>query len=262
MQTSISGRYQALIFSLSDCNSLRFRRHETTVIERSGSRLILQEVKQLQDADEQDHAGLPKRLTPSQDLMRYRRVQRVASVPMLLDAAGPLRRPAADIAGLRDAEIDPELAQELNQPLPGSRLQGTATTTKRREPPKRRESLKCLLKLDQYHFNEDVSTLDAVEALGFQPGDENTSVETTVGSAQDILTADGRSSVLLAASPALPQSMRRLKWTIEDYQLIKQLHKGYASDVYQVRPMRHARHMQAIVLMPLLMAFRQWWWGE
>lgn len=219
------------------------------MIERSGSRLILKEVKQLQAAaDEQDDqvlGGSNGRLTPD-DVLRYRRVQRVASVPMLLDAGGQMQRPAADVAGLRDAEIDPELASELNQQLPGSRLHGTANALAnrpRRAPPKRRESLKCLLKLDQYKFNEDVSTLDAVEALGLEPGEERTSTSddpTAVGSAQDILTADGRTSVLLAASPALPHSMRRLKWTVEDYQLVKQLHKGYASDVYQVSACMHA----------------------
>lgn len=41
-------------------------------------------------------------------------------------------------------------------------------------------------------------------------------------------------SNILAVSPALPNAMRRVKWSLDDYVLLKQLHKGYASDVFHV----------------------------
>lgn len=39
---------------------------------------------------------------------------------------------------------------------------------------------------------------------------------------------------LLAVSTALPPKMRRYRWCADDYELIRHLHKGYASNVYQV----------------------------
>jgi hypothetical protein len=45
----------------------------------------------------------------------------------------------------------------------------------------------------------------------------------------------GSESNVLAVSLKLPVRMRRVKWSINDYQLLKQLHKGYASEVFQVR---------------------------
>eukprot|EP00798_Chlamydomonas_sp_ICE-L_P019410 gene19410-26068_t len=43
--------------------------------------------------------------------------------------------------------------------------------------------------------------------------------------------ADG--SNVLAVSTRLPPKMRRTKWALSDYQLMKKLHKGYASEVFQ-----------------------------
>lgn len=56
--------------------------------------------------------------------------------------------------------------------------------------------------------------------------------------AQDIINTNGTTTSILAVSSALPHRMRRPRWSLDDYQLLKQLHKGYASDVYQVRRRR------------------------
>ncbi|GIL76510.1 hypothetical protein Vretimale_6031 [Volvox reticuliferus] len=159
-----------------------------------------------------------------------RKPNRVASLPMLLDGGLP-RAPPPTVAA--DAP-----APEYAGPQEPER--------KQRRPPKRSESLKYLLHLDQYRFNQDVSVQEAREAAcGLAPGEGGAdgSVGATVGSAsasvqgslEDIISADGSTNSILAVSSALPARMRRPRWSLEDYQLLKQLHRGYASDVYQAR---------------------------
>ena len=48
------------------------------------------------------------------------------------------------------------------------------------------------------------------------------------------VAAAGAESNVLAVSLKLPVHMRRSVWSLEDFQLQKQLHKGYASEVYKV----------------------------
>ncbi|GIL64071.1 hypothetical protein Vafri_18046 [Volvox africanus] len=159
-----------------------------------------------------------------------RKPNRVASLPMLLDGGLP-RAPPPTVAA--DAP-----APEYAGPQEPER--------KQRRAPKRSESLKYLLHLDQYRFNQDVSVQEAREAAcGLVPGEgvADGNGGTTAGSAsasvqgslEDIISADGTTNSILAVSAALPARMRRPHWSLEDYQLLKQLHRGYASDVYQAR---------------------------
>jgi len=57
----------------------------------------------------------------------------------------------------------------------------------------------------------------------------------SITSCPGIMTKPRKSSNVLAVSEALPPAMRRSMWSLADYQLTKQLHKGYASDVFQAR---------------------------
>jgi len=44
---------------------------------------------------------------------------------------------------------------------------------------------------------------------------------------------ESQQSNLLVACPDLPAPMKRIIWSIDDYQLVKHVHHGYASDVYE-----------------------------
>ncbi|KAG2437895.1 hypothetical protein HXX76_005512 [Chlamydomonas incerta] len=139
---------------------------------------------------------------------------RVASLPMLLDGGMP-RAPRPQVAA---------------EGLPEPEYTGPQEPEKRvRRPPKRSESLKYLLHLDQYSFNPDVSVSEAREVAA------GGVAVTPQGQLEDIISANGSSTSILAVSSALPHRMRRPRWSLDDYQLLKQLHKGYASDVYQAR---------------------------
>ncbi|KXZ48406.1 hypothetical protein GPECTOR_28g813 [Gonium pectorale] len=143
-----------------------------------------------------------------------RPVNRVASLPLLLDGGLP-RAPRPFVAD--DAPTPEHTGPQEPETRP-------------RRPPKRAESLKYLLHLDQYGFNQDVSVQEAREAAA--AGGAGAIAQ---GSLEDIISADGSTSSILAVSPALPARMRRPHWSLADYQLLKQLHRGYASDVYQAR---------------------------
>ncbi|KAG2449847.1 hypothetical protein HYH02_005370 [Chlamydomonas schloesseri] len=139
---------------------------------------------------------------------------RVASLPMLLDGGMP--RPPR-----------PHMAEEG---LPEPEYAGPQEPEKRvRRPPKRSESLKYLLHLDQYSFNQDVSVSEARQVA------TGGVTITPQGQLEDIINTNGTSTSILAVSSALPHRMRRPRWSLDDYQLLKQLHRGYASDVYQAR---------------------------
>ncbi|GLC75256.1 hypothetical protein PLESTF_001614000 [Pleodorina starrii] len=161
-----------------------------------------------------------------------RKPNRVASLPMLLDGGLPRAPPPMVAADAPPPEYaGPQEPQER----------------KVRRPPKRSESLKYLLHLDQYRFNPDVSVQEAREAAcgaaaaaaGAAGGGGSAAAAAAAasvqGSLEDIISADGTTNSILAVSSALPTRMRRPLWSLEDYQLLKQLHRGYASDVYQAR---------------------------
>ncbi|GFR50571.1 hypothetical protein Agub_g12845, partial [Astrephomene gubernaculifera] len=226
-----------------------------------------------------------------------RKPNRVASLPMLLDG-GVMSRPPAPFANPHDDGISAAPVSAA-----ASQQEAAAAAAERRPPrrlPKRSESLKYLLNLDQYRFNQDVSVQEAREAAcglladpsaaasssrsasrnasgtGMLPaggsgggsshlsGSINTGVTLASslaadkaasalgsgsshhqhhhhqhsplqhqGSLEDIISTDGTTTSILAVSPALPARMRRPRWSLEDYQLLKQLHRGYASDVFQ-----------------------------
>ncbi len=237
-------------------------RFETTIIERQGSTVVLHGVITMKpdSDDEADDCDAPSRQaslqatpsphrpgshSPASTSSRYiptlsppnpspgnqaslpappaafrRKPNRVASLPTLLDAAGGRAMPRAPQPFLPNDVPEPEF---IGPQEPERR---------RRRPPNRSESLKYLLNLDQYGFNQDVSVHDAREASG---------QVTPQGSLEDIMSADGKTYSILAVSAALPHRMRRPRWSVNDYVLLKQLHHGYASDVYQVgaRVWRH-----------------------
>ncbi|MEW5311311.1 MAG: hypothetical protein WDW38_003038 [Sanguina aurantia] len=131
-------------------------------------------------------------------------------------------------------------------PLPGLDVSGpmgtptqqqpaTTSTQPRIQPPRARpkDSLKYRLKLDQYHFNEDLSVLDARHSMIDELADVPENVMQPPAASGQMSMASGIG--LLAVSTALPPKMRRYRWCADDYELIRHLHKGYASNVYQAR---------------------------
>ncbi|PNH05413.1 hypothetical protein TSOC_008318 [Tetrabaena socialis] len=139
-----------------------------------------------------------------------RQPNRVASLPLLLDSS-----PKCTVRRLGSEEV----------PLP--ECAGSQAEQRLRRPPRRADSLKYLLSLDKYSFNPDVSVQPAREAACDEATPE--------GVLEGIISASGTSTSILAVSPALPPKMRRLRWGLADYWLLKRLHKGYASDVFQAR---------------------------
>lgn len=213
-------------------------RFQTTVVERQGSMLILHGVKQMradsdvdEDEDAQDAHPNPDMHSPAaaspgaqqqpEAPPGPRRLNRMASLPMMLDG----RR------GLLAA--DPAQPSDGSQAASPSGYSGQSPAGHHRQPGRRRDSLKALLSLDQYGFNEDVDIKEAQEAL--RNSGDNGDRPPSTGTLEDIIGTDGRVTAVVAVSEALPLKMRRRQWRLDDYVLLKQMHKGYASDVYQAR---------------------------
>lgn len=122
----------------------------------------------------------------------------------------------------------------------------------------RNSSLKGLLHLEQYTFVSDYNVDLAQEVLVSLPSSAMSQEGGTVRCSRDeppthgpmhtgftqtladqLVEGEEGGPRLLAVSPMLPLDMRRSVWSLEDYTIIKQLHKGYASEVFQVSKVAH-----------------------
>ncbi|GLC46038.1 hypothetical protein PLESTB_001025300 [Pleodorina starrii] len=120
----------------------------------------------------------------------------------------------------------------------------TASTTGLVLPTRRTASVKTCLGIEHYSFIKDVGTNNYLEAItprhpcqaesGLAPRcSPSTAAAVPPEPGASFSAAEEGSDVLLCVSPALPEAMRRPKWTSEDYVVVDHVHKGHSSTVFK-----------------------------
>ncbi|GLI66730.1 hypothetical protein VaNZ11_010671 [Volvox africanus] len=122
----------------------------------------------------------------------------------------------------------------------GSGSHPTALPTGLVLPARRTASVKACLGIQHYSFIKDLHTISPTHALvvsgsNVQQNCSRSGVTPSNPAPNIGCSGEGGSDVLLCVSPALPDAMRRPRWTCEDYVVLDQIHKGHSSTVFKAQ---------------------------